>query len=190
MSVKLQSFQRTLVQVEDEDLLDILRDDSGTLAERIRAIRQDTLRAKATEELEECTASGTDVEADYFSGEYEAEAAGLKGIYLNFYRKGNHQDFNSARIETPWGARNLGYSVNGHHVGDLFRKGTYTVKVKVRRPIWIGIGKVTFHSRCELAFSTNWNPSGVRWWGECWGWYGIGFSESVLCEWKIKVTLR
>ena len=80
MLVKLQSFQRTRVQVQDEDLLDILRDDSGTLAERIRAIRQDTLRATATAEPEDCTASGTDVEADYSSGEDEAEAAGRKGI--------------------------------------------------------------------------------------------------------------
>ena len=175
------------VGMSGTDLMKLLADEENELSEYIKEglecgdiIEPDTEITESSMQLESTQ--------EYSSSIQINRQSSLGGIYFNVLRKGaGHNDPNWAHIRARRGARDYGYG--RHAVGNLFALGTNNCSAEVWRPIWIGIGRVTYHTRIELYFDPlHWRPGGVAWWGEVWGWWSIGLKKR-LENWKIRVTL-
>ena len=179
--------QSDFLGMSNVQLLELLVDEKGKLSQHIKG---GLTSGEIVEPRPEITESSHLVESsqNYASIVRLAEQSSLGGIFFHVIRKGSgHNDPNWGRILTRGGRRDYGYG--RHAVGDLFSLGTNDCRAEVWRPWWIGIGKVTYHTRVELYFDpAHWDPGGVAWWGEVWGWWSIG-KESKLEGWGFKMTL-
>jgi hypothetical protein len=176
--------------LSDAELAGILADETGSLKARLESMETSAIH-QGVPNLH--SSSETIPEQAYRPGVISMAANGLAGWYLKCERKGNHPSSNeSFRFDAEWGGVNFGYSSGrGHDVRGFFACATFDRAVSVRRPIWVGIGKVTYHDRVELWADPNlWSPGGTIWWGEVWGWFGIGFSESELARWHLRLSIK
>jgi hypothetical protein len=177
-----------LHQISDEELITFLNDEDEKLKSRLENISPETYKQFSLQSVN-VKQQGEFIASELATPMYLPKMVALPGISFRVLRKNqSHNDPNTGEIFTPIGSREFGYSSN-NSVGDLFQTGSYDIRVRVNRPFWVGIGKVTYHTRVELFFDAgHWTPGGVAWWGEVWGWYGTGVG-STLQEWTIRITL-